>query len=77
MKHFVSTVLLLCFLATSGPGVLAQQQSQTPAVQTPDQFRGVDPATQVGQESIGDLKWFEVFKDPELQNLVSRAMQRN
>ena len=54
-----------------------QRQSQTPVVQTPDQFRGVDPAAPVGQQSIGDLKWFEVFKDPALQDLVNRALQRN
>ena len=27
--------------------------------------------------SIADLKWFEVFNDPELQNLVRTALQRN
>jgi NodT family efflux transporter outer membrane factor (OMF) lipoprotein len=45
--------------------------------QTPDQFRGVDASAPVSQESIGDLKWFEVFKDEELQKLIDRAMVRN
>src|SRR6185295_11130374 len=74
MKPFVSAVLLFSLLATS---VLGQKQSQTPVVQTPDRFRGLDPAARVSAESIGDLKWFEVFKDQSLQNLVNRAMQRN
>ena len=45
--------------------------------QTPDKFRGADPAAPVTQESIGDLKWFEVFKDEELRKLINRAMARN
>ncbi|HKS09811.1 MAG TPA: multidrug efflux RND transporter permease subunit [Pyrinomonadaceae bacterium] len=45
--------------------------------QTPDRFRGADPSAPVNAESIGDLKWFEVFKDPELQKLITRAQSRN
>jgi len=74
MKQLVAACILFSFLT---PSVLGQKQSQTPAVQTPDQFRGADPAAPVSAESIGDLKWFEVFKDEELQKLVNRAMQRN
>ena len=61
----ITTVLIIGFLLGSVRG------------QTPDQFRGVDPAAPVNQQSIGDLKWFEVFKDPALQNLINRAMVRN
>ena len=43
-------------------------------VKTPDTFRGGEG---VDQNSIGDLKWFEVFKDPELQQLVRTAMVHN
>src|ERR1700741_2287859 len=43
-------------------------------VKTPDNFRG---AESIDQNSIGDLKWFEVFKDPELQNLIKTAMVQN
>lgn len=45
--------------------------------QTPDRFRGEDPTAPVSQQSIGDLKWFEVFKDEQLQKLISRAAARN
>jgi len=45
--------------------------------QTPDRFRGVDPSAPVSTESIGDLKWFDVFKDPELQKLINKATVRN
>ena len=79
MKHFVSAVLAFSLVATSAFGQKQpdQKQSQTPVVQTPDQFRGVDPNAPATPASIGDLKWFEVFKDPALQELVNRALQRN
>jgi len=56
---------------------MGQKQYQRPAVKTPDTFRGVETTTPGEQTSIGDLKWFEVFKDEELQKLVRTAMQQN
>jgi multidrug efflux system outer membrane protein len=53
------------------------QQRQNSTVQTPATFRGADPNATPDQNSIGDLKWFEVFKDPALQDLVKTAMVRN
>ena len=78
-SRFLSLSLALC-LCGQIITIAAQstpKQSQTPVVQTPDQFRGIDPAAPVSPESIGDLKWFEVFKDQALQDLVNRALQRN
>lgn len=43
-------------------------------VKTPDKFRGSET---FDQNSIGDLKWFEVFKDEQLQQLVRTAMVQN
>src|ERR1051326_8219243 len=43
-------------------------------VKTPDTFRSSEG---VDQNSIGDLKWFEVFKDQQLQQLVRTAMVQN
>jgi len=57
-------------------GVAGQKKYQRPAVKTPDTFRGTE-ATPTDQTSIGDLKWFEVFKDEELQKLVRTAIQQN
>lgn len=56
---------------------IAQKKDKLPAVQTPQQFRGVDPNLPSDQHSIGDLKWFDVFKDPELQKLVRTAILQN
>jgi multidrug efflux system outer membrane protein len=50
---------------------------QPPRVQKPSGFRGEETNGVADQDSIGDLKWFEVFKDPELQKLVRTAMVQN
>jgi multidrug efflux system outer membrane protein len=58
-------------------GVTGQKKYQRPVVKTPDTFRGTGASGPVDQTSIADLKWFEVFKDEELQKLVRTAMQQN
>src|SRR5690349_7009029 len=45
-----------------------------PSVSTPDVFRGTaDPNAPPDAHSLADLKWFDVFKDPQLQDLVKTA----
>ena len=65
MHRFYRSVALILLISILMPGnVVAQIKS----------FRGdINP----GQDSIGDLKWFEVFKDPELQKLIRTAMVQN
>jgi outer membrane protein, multidrug efflux system len=49
-----------------------------PVIKPPDAFRGsVDrtPTADVG--SLADLKWFEVFKDEQLQKLIREALESN
>jgi len=50
---------------------------QRPAVTTPDAFRGASAAIPPDQQSIGELKWFEVFQDEQLQELIRTALQQN
>jgi multidrug efflux system outer membrane protein len=73
-KSFMIATLVMSLLAGS---VVGQKKYQRPPVKTPDTFRGVDSAAPPDQSSIGDLKWFEVFKDEELQKLVRTAMIQN
>jgi len=47
------------------------------AQKAPDSFRGSETNVAPDQNSIGDLKWFEVFKDQELQRLIRTAMVQN
>src|SRR5580693_3609278 len=64
--------LFVIFLAgcTMGPNY------HKPAIQTPDGFRAPDPPP-AGATSLGDLKWFEVFKDEKLQELERTALAQN
>ena len=48
-----------------------------PAVQIPQNFRAPSPLPAPQAESFADLKWWEVFKDPDLQELVKTAIQQN
>src|SRR6267154_1947756 len=48
-----------------------------PIVQVPQNFRAPDPLPNPQAESFADLKWWEVFKDPDLQELVKTALQQN
>jgi multidrug efflux system outer membrane protein len=48
-----------------------------PAVQIPQNFRAPDPLPAPQPESLADLKWWEVFKDPDLQELVRTAIEQN
>jgi len=51
-----------------------------PAASTPASFRGLAPAIDqaVGhQDSLGDQKWVEVFRDPALQALIREALANN
>jgi multidrug efflux system outer membrane protein len=48
-----------------------------PAVQIPQTFRAPSPLPAPQTESFADLKWWDVFKDPDLQGLVKTAIQQN
>jgi multidrug efflux system outer membrane protein len=48
-----------------------------PAVQVPENFRAPTPLPAPQAQSFADLKWWEVFKDPDLQELVKTAIQQN
>ena len=50
---------------------------QPPAPQTPTVYRADDAPSQPGTQSFGDLKWFEVFKDDQLQELLRTAIAQN
>src|SRR6266478_5803446 len=72
MKNLLIIATIIISLLANG--VVAQKKYERPPVKTPANFRGDDVP---GQSSIGDLKWFEVFKDEELQKLVRTAIVQN
>jgi len=66
-------VIAAAFLAscTVGPNY------QRPAVPTPVNFRAPGGTAAADPTSLGDLKWFEVFKDEKLQELIRTALEQN
>ena len=69
MKRFLAALLLTCAACTYA-------NAQRPQVPTPGAFRA-DPAPQPDPQTIADLKWFELFKDPKLQQLINEALANN
>jgi multidrug efflux system outer membrane protein len=48
-----------------------------PAIKVPENFRAPDPLPPPQAASLADLKWFELFKDENLQQLVRTALEGN
>jgi multidrug efflux system outer membrane protein len=49
-----------------------------PVVQPPSVYRGsLDPAAAPSPDSLADLRWFEVFQDERLQELIRTALANN
>jgi multidrug efflux system outer membrane protein len=73
-KQLIAASLVVCL---AGGLVMGQQKDQPPQVEKPLRYRGIEAGVPTDQTSIGDLKWFEVFKDPELQKLIRTAVVQN
>src|SRR6267378_7515875 len=73
-KKLITATLVLSLLSGAAMG---QKKYQRPPIKKPDEFRGADPSSPADPNSIGDLKWFEVFQDEALQKLVRTAMIQN
>ena len=75
MKRLIS-VLLIVIMAESF--ALGQKKSAIPKVQIPTVYRGVaDPSAPPNPQTLANAKWFEVFKDNDLQNLIHEALLHN
>jgi multidrug efflux system outer membrane protein len=69
----LSLTLLLSAGCAVGPNY------KRPSVDVPGMYRGTTPqdAAQPAPESLGDQKWWEVFQDRQLQDLIHTALQHN
>ncbi len=65
--------LLLVALAVFG-GCAVGPNYKRPAIETPGTYRF---ASGEGTNSLGDLPWWQVFKDPVLQDLIQTAITNN
>ncbi len=48
-----------------------------PQVAVPESFRAPEPLPESQGASLADLKWFEVFRDPQLDDLIKVALVQN
>ena len=73
--------LLLSALTLGLTGCMVGPNYKRPAVATPQQFRGVPPGdTSPGAatpDSIAETKWFDLFQDDILKQLVTGALEKN
>ena len=71
------TALLLILILSSGCAV--GPNYKRPGVDVPGTYRGAmpQPAAQPAPQSLGDQKWWEVFQDKQLQDLIRTALQQN
>jgi multidrug efflux system outer membrane protein len=77
MQHQSICVISAAVLASLLAGCTVGPKYVRPVVKSPEVFRGADPAAGTDPNSLGDLKWFEIFKDPQLQSLIRTALVQN
>lgn len=64
-------LLLLLTGCTLGP------KYKRPTVPVPDTYRGSASGVSPSSNSLADEKWWSVFQDPQLQNLIREALAQN
>ena len=74
MRYFSILVLVA---GVSFTGCTVGPNYHRPPVQIPGTFRAPDPLPPQTAASLADLKWFEVFKDEKLQDLIRTALEQN
>jgi multidrug efflux system outer membrane protein len=75
ITNLIAAVLCSGFLSACMVG----PKYHRPVVQTPNAFRDLaqNPQIQAQTASYADLHWWEVFKDPKLQELIRTALKQN
>lgn len=67
----------LALLAVLAAGCSVGPNYKRPAIAAPAAFRAPEPLPSDQAASLADLKWFQVFKDQQLQELIRTALARN
>lgn len=70
------TIVLLLTISLLQGFALAQSKTQRPRVVAPKEYRA-DPSPQPDPQTLADSRWFDVFKDPKLQDLIHEALVNN
>jgi len=72
-------ILFAAVLLAAAVGCTVGPKYKQPAYPTPPAFRGADDAAVISeaQGSLGDEQWAQVFREPELQDLIRKALINN
>src|SRR5580704_18697235 len=73
MKPRVCLVLTTMILT----GCLVGPNYSRPTVAVPENFRAPEPIPPPQAASFANLKWFEIFKDEKLQELIRTGLAQN
>ena len=75
LAAFMAALATSCLVAGCSVG----PNYHRPVVQTPTAYRdlGEDPQVQAQAASYADLPWWQVFQDPQLQELIRTALKQN
>jgi multidrug efflux system outer membrane protein len=74
-SHWIEIALVAVLLNACRP---VGANYSRPVIQPPDVFRGAPAGTPPADAtSLADLKWFEIFKDEALQELIHTALEQN
>src|SRR5258706_6978287 len=73
MRRFMAAIGIAAILSgcTVGPNY------RRPVLPVPDAFRAPEPLPAPQAASLADLKWWDVFKDEQLQSLIRTALAQN
>jgi hypothetical protein len=77
--NFVAKAVPILLAALVLSGCAVGPNYHRPAVQTPPAFHGPDQSQQTESQtaSFADLPWWQVFHDPQLQELIRMALKQN
>ena len=72
-----SYYVALAAVAALFSGCTVGPNYKRPQVAVPASFRAPEPLPEAQAASLAELKWFEVFRDPQLQGLIKIALVQN
>jgi outer membrane protein, multidrug efflux system len=78
-SHSITRLSLLAAVVTLIAGCNVGPKYVRPNITAPPAYRGADEATVAGdaKNSLGDEQWAAVYREPELQDLIRKALANN
>jgi len=73
----MARLLVAALAASLVTGCKVGPNYRMPALTPPDVFRGAEATPAADLTSLADLKWFDVFKDDQLRDMIRTALVQN